>query len=67
MAGVVLVLVVGATRVWLGVHHPSDVLAGWSLGVGWTLLVALVAGGLPGGRAALPPGPAALRVDGGTR
>lgn len=67
VAGVVLVLVVGATRVGLGVHHPSDVLAGWSLGVGWTLLVALVAGGLPGGRAALPAGPAALRVDGGTR
>jgi membrane-associated phospholipid phosphatase len=52
--GVVLVVLVGLTRMWLGVHYLSDVLGGWALGVGWSLLVATALGGLPGGRAALP-------------
>ena len=52
--GGALVVLVGLTRMWLGVHFLSDVLGGWALGIGWSLLVATVAGGLPGGRAALP-------------
>ena len=52
--GVVVVVIVGLTRMWLGVHYLSDVLGGWALGVGWSLLVATALGGLPGGRAALP-------------
>ena len=51
--GLALVLVVRLTRMWLGVHFLSDVLGGWTFGAGWTLLVALVFGALPGGRAAL--------------
>jgi undecaprenyl-diphosphatase len=50
-----LVVLVGLTRMWLGVHYLSDVLGGWALGVGWSVLVATLLGGLPGGRAALPP------------
>jgi len=46
-AGVGLVLLVGLTRMWLGVHFLSDVLAGWALGVGWTVLTALLLGVLP--------------------
>ncbi len=51
--GVFAVVLVGLTRLWLGVHYLSDVLGGWALGVGWSLLVAAAFDGLPGGRAAL--------------
>jgi membrane-associated phospholipid phosphatase len=54
-AGVALAVLVGLTRIWLGVHWLSDVVAGEALGVAWTLLMALVFGGLPGSRGALPP------------
>lgn len=35
VAGVLLVLAVGAARLGLGVHYLSDVLGGWLLGAGW--------------------------------
>lgn len=35
--GVLIVVAVGAGRVVLNVHHPSDVLAGWALGYLWAL------------------------------
>ncbi len=32
---VLLSLMIGASRVYLGVHWPTDVLAGWSVGAAW--------------------------------
>ncbi len=51
--GIALVLLVGLTRMWLGVHYLSDVVGGWSLGLAWTLGTALLFGAFAGGRAAL--------------
>lgn len=38
-AGVLLSLLIGLSRPMLGVHWPSDVIAGWAFGLLWTLLV----------------------------
>ncbi len=40
---VLLTIMVGISRIYLGVHWPTDVLAGWTLGASWAALCWVIA------------------------
>ncbi|RZJ96467.1 MAG: phosphatase PAP2 family protein, partial [Brevundimonas sp.] len=40
---VVIAVVIGLTRVYLGAHWASDVLGGWCVGVAWAMILWLIA------------------------
>jgi undecaprenyl-diphosphatase len=53
---ILLTLTIGFSRVYLGVHWPSDVLAGWCVGGVWAILCSLVAQALGRHRVIEPEG-----------
>lgn len=44
--GVLVAVLVGVTRVYLGAHWASDVIAGWAVGAAWAMVLWLVAYGV---------------------
>ncbi len=61
-AAVAITLLVGVSRLVLGVHYPTDVLAGWAAGAAWAgcswiAIDRLARRGTVEGRASAPPGP----------
>ena len=40
--GAAYTIVIGFTRLYLGVHYPTDILAGWLVSAAWVLAVALL-------------------------
>jgi undecaprenyl-diphosphatase len=57
LLALLLALFVGVSRVYLSVHWPTDVLAGWTVGAAWALFVWAVAAFLQRQQVIEPPRP----------
>jgi membrane-associated phospholipid phosphatase len=57
-AGALFVVLVGLSRVYLGVHYPSDILAGWMAATAWVVAMYQLTSTAP-----KPPAAAAPRKD----
>ena len=41
ISAVTMILLIGISRIYLGVHHPSDVVAGYAVGLIWVITIAI--------------------------
>lgn len=48
LTAILLTVLVGLSRLYLGVHYPTDVMAGWAIGAAWALTCSLIASRLEG-------------------
>lgn len=56
LSAMILTASIGVSRLYLGVHWPTDVLAGWIFGAGWAFLAASIAWWLQARRRLEAPG-----------
>lgn len=42
LVGLIYVLAIGFTRLYLGVHYPSDIVAGWFVALAWVAAVSII-------------------------
>jgi undecaprenyl-diphosphatase len=59
-AAILLAVLIGFSRIYLGVHWPTDVVAGWCIGSIWALACSLIAEHLQQRRALEPRGSGAI-------
>ncbi len=59
LAAAFLTGIVGLSRLYLGVHYPTDVAAGWSIGAAWAIVCALIASLFERGHSTQPSTPSA--------
>ncbi|MBO0134181.1 phosphatase PAP2 family protein, partial [Agrobacterium burrii] len=43
IVAMVLTVIIGLSRIYLGVHYPTDVLAGWCAGAAWAMFCWILA------------------------